>query len=64
MQGSDDSRLARVVKLEHLDKLRAQGGVALVVDDNPRVVELVSAAGYKARLADWVPWQPPAAPGP
>ncbi len=57
MHGSDDSRLARVVKLEHLDKLRAAAGVALVVDDDPRVVELVAAAGYRVQVADWVPWK-------
>jgi hypothetical protein len=63
MQGSDDPRLARAVKLEHLDRLRTTVGVALVVDDDPRVVELVSAAGYRTRLADWVPWRPAAASG-
>lgn len=57
MQASNDARLARVVKLEHLDRLRSTGGVALVVDDDPRVVELVSGAGYPTRLADWVPWR-------
>lgn len=57
MQGSDDHRLARVVKLEHLDRLRAGDGVELVVDDDPRVIEIVAAAGYRTRLADWVPWR-------
>ncbi len=57
MQGSEDRRLARHVKLEHLHQLSAAGGVALVVDDDPRVVELVSAAGYRTQLADWLPWR-------
>ncbi len=63
MQCSDDPRLARVVKLEHLDKLSAAEPVALVVDDDPRVVDLIAAAGYRTRLADWMPWRPPNATG-
>jgi hypothetical protein len=59
MQGSDDHRLARVVKLENPHRLRTDGGVALVVDDDPRVIELVAAAGYRTRLADWAPWRDP-----
>jgi hypothetical protein len=64
MQRSDDPRLARVVKLEHLDKLSAEELVALVVDDDPRVVDFISAAGYRTRLADWMPWRPAGAAGP
>lgn len=54
MQGDDDRRPARAVKLEQLHMLASTRVVDVVIDDDPRVVALLSAAGYPAQLATWL----------
>lgn len=56
MQPSDDRRPARIVKLERLRELAATNDIAVVLDDDPRVVELATAAGFPCELATWLPW--------
>ena len=54
MRGAGDHRPARVYKLEVLGRL-APRGIAALVDDDTEVITAARAAGYPARLADWVP---------
>jgi hypothetical protein len=58
MQKSDDLRPARVTKLEQLRALREQRDIAVVIDDDPRVVEVLRTAGFPVQLATWKPWTP------
>ncbi|WP_436786334.1 hypothetical protein [Yinghuangia sp. YIM S10712] len=58
MQPSDDRRPARVVKLERLRELSTTNDIAVVVDDDPRVIELATGAGFPCELAAWLPWTP------
>jgi hypothetical protein len=58
MQESDDLRPARVTKLEQLRALQKHRDIAVVIDDDPRVVEALGAAGFPVRLATWNPWTP------
>jgi hypothetical protein len=37
-------------------RLADSGEVAIVVDDDPAVVDLLTEAGWPVRLADWVPY--------
>ena len=55
MRPNRDFRPARVTKRDELRKLRAEREFAVVVDDDPQVVELLAADGFPARLADWMP---------
>jgi hypothetical protein len=55
MRPNRDFRPARVTKRDELRKLRADREIAVVVDDDPEVVELLAADGFPARLADWLP---------
>jgi hypothetical protein len=55
MRGDRDFRPARVTKREELRRLRRTRRVAVVVDDDPEVVELLRADGFPVRLADWLP---------
>ena len=55
MRRNRDFRPARVAKQEELRRLAAGRDIAMVVDDDPEVVQALAAAGYPARLAEWVP---------
>ncbi|WP_344686419.1 LNS2 domain-containing protein [Saccharopolyspora taberi] len=58
MQPEGDRRPAREVKLEQLQKLAGEAAIDLVVDDDPRVIELLGEHGFPTKLADWLPWSP------
>jgi len=58
MRGGGDFRPAPVVKLAALATLAEGREVAVVVDDDPAVVDALGGAGWPARLADWVPREP------
>src|SRR5690348_12902716 len=53
MRREGDRRPAAMVKLGHLRRLRSDGRIDLLVDDDPKVIEAVREAGFSARLADW-----------
>lgn len=53
-----DRRPARLVKVEILDRLSAARRVAVLVDDDPLVLESARAAGYDVLPADWMPASP------
>ena len=53
MRPNRDFRPARVTKRDELRRLRSDRQVAIVVDDDPQVVELLAADGFPTRLADW-----------
>jgi phosphoglycolate phosphatase-like HAD superfamily hydrolase len=55
MRRNTDHRPARYFKREALRQLATRRKVAVVVDDDPLVVDLLRAEGFPARLADWVP---------
>jgi len=55
MRPPGDSRPAAVVKVERLAELAAGRTVAVVVDDDPLVIEAMARAGYPTFLADWEP---------
>jgi phosphoglycolate phosphatase-like HAD superfamily hydrolase len=57
MRPDSDRRPARVFKVGALRQLSAEVHVAYVVDDDAQVVDAVSAAGFEARLAEWMPRQ-------
>lgn len=50
-----DRRAARTMKVEQLDRLSADHGVAVLVDDDPLVLEAARLAGYDVLPADWMP---------
>jgi hypothetical protein len=59
MKTESDARPARVMKRDTLVDLRRQGvEIRVAVDDDPRVVALLDAAGFPTMLADWVHWSP------
>ena len=53
MRPEDDRRPAAILKAERLAELAAGRRVALVVDDDDRVVAALRAAGHPVRHADW-----------
>lgn len=55
MRPPGDSRPAAQVKVEQLAELAAGRTVAVVVDDDPLVIEAMAEAGYPTFLADWEP---------
>jgi hypothetical protein len=57
LRSNRDYRPAVEAKLEVLVRLTGDREVAVVVDDDPRVVDAVRAAGLPARLAEWVPYR-------
>ena len=59
MRPNRDFRPARVTKRDELRTLRADHRIAVVVDDDPQVVELLAADGFPTRLADWQPHTTP-----
>ena len=50
-----DRRPARLVKVEALDEMSADGTVAVLVDDDPLVLQAARRAGYDVMPADWMP---------
>jgi hypothetical protein len=50
-----DRRPARLLKVEVLDRLAASRPVAVLVDDDPLVLDAARAAGYDVLPADWMP---------
>jgi hypothetical protein len=56
MRPHTDRRPAREYKASQLLRLADSGEVAIVVDDDPAVVDLLTEAGWPVRLADWVPY--------
>jgi hypothetical protein len=55
MRPDRDFRPARLTKRDELRRLRADRRIAVVVDDDPDVVDLLAADGFPTRLADWLP---------
>jgi len=55
MRRDRDHRPSRMAKLDELRLLRRTREVAIVVDDDPEVVDTLRAAGFPVRLADWLP---------
>lgn len=56
MRPNRDRRRAGVFKREALAALGGPGEIALVVDDDPAVVDGLRAAGYLVHLFDGQPW--------
>lgn len=55
MRRDRDFRPARLAKREELRRLRKDREIAVMVDDDPEVIELLAADGFPVRLADWLP---------
>jgi len=49
-----DRRPARLLKVEVLDRLSADRSVAVLVDDDPMVLDAARRAGYDVLPADWM----------
>jgi hypothetical protein len=58
MRPDRDFRPARLTKRAELRKLRGGHEIAVVVDDDPEVIAMLSAEGFPTRLADWLPHAP------
>lgn len=56
MRPGYDRRPAKLFKADRLAGLARRRQVAVVVDDDPAVVALLSADGWPVRRADWVPY--------
>lgn len=54
MRRHGDHRPARIAKLELLVSLTAEAPIALVVDDDPDVVDTLRSTGLAVHLATWV----------
>jgi phosphoglycolate phosphatase-like HAD superfamily hydrolase len=54
MRRDVDQRPARMTKLEALNRLREDRHVALIVDDDERVIDAAQDAGYLVRHATWM----------
>jgi len=55
MRRDGDHRPAVMVKMAHLRRLQRDIAVDLIVDDDPLVIDAAEKAGYRVRLADWMP---------
>jgi hypothetical protein len=55
LRREDDRRPSWMGKLSRLRKLAADGGVDVLVDDDPVVIKQARAAGYAVLVADWMP---------
>jgi hypothetical protein len=55
MRPDRDFRPARITKRDELRRIRRTREIAVVVDDDPAVVEVLRADGFPVRLADWLP---------
>lgn len=58
MRADRDRRPARLAKLDHLQRLRRTQRIALVVDDDPTVIAMLTEQGLPHLLADWLPYSP------
>lgn len=58
MRADPDRRPARQAKRDHLRALRRTHRVALVVDDDPAVIAMLTEDGLPHLLADWLPYSP------
>nr|WP_018635131.1 hypothetical protein [Parafrankia elaeagni] len=58
MRPDDDRRPARIFKRSELRRMGARRRVAVVVDDDPAVVELLRADGWPVLRADWLAYEP------
>lgn len=58
MRPDRDFRPARLTKRDELRKLREKHEIGIVVDDDPEVIEMLTADGFPTRLADWLPHAP------
>lgn len=58
MRADRDRRPAREAKRDHLRSLLRTHRIALVVDDDPAVIEMLGADGLPHLLADWLPYSP------
>ena len=58
MRRGNDRRPARVVKRGELRRLAADRTVAIVLDDDPQVVDALAADGWPIERADWVDYAP------
>jgi len=56
MRPATDRRPAREYKAAQLLRLGKTGDVAVVIDDDPAVVSMLTDSGWPVRLADWVPY--------
>jgi hypothetical protein len=56
MRPGTDRRPAKIFKAEQLSRIAGRDTVAVVVDDDPEVVELLARRGWPVYLADWVPY--------
>lgn len=54
LRPSGDRRPARLLKVEVLDRLSAQQTVAVLVDDDPQVLDAARSAGYDVLPATWM----------
>ncbi len=50
-----DRRPARLMKVEVLDRLSVERSIAVLVDDDPLVLDAARDAGYDVLPADWMP---------
>lgn len=55
MRRHRDFQPARVAKRDELRELARTRRIAVVVDDDPDVIDLLAAEGFVTRLADWLP---------
>lgn len=58
MRADPDHRPARQAKREHLRRLQRTHRIALVVDDDPAVIDMLAEDGLPHLLADWLPYSP------
>lgn len=58
MRADRDHRPARQAKRDHLRQLRRTHRIALVVDDDPAVIAMLTEDGLPHLLADWLPYAP------
>ena len=58
MRRDRDFRPAKLAKRDELRRLRRDREVAVVLDDDPEVVAVLTADGFPVRLADWLPRSP------
>jgi hypothetical protein len=54
LRPSGDRRPARLLKVEALDRLAATRKIAVLVDDDPEVLEAARDAGYDVLPAEWM----------
>lgn len=55
MRPANDRRAARLFKADRVKALSAETAVAVIVDDDPDVIDELRRRGWPVYLADWVP---------